>query len=62
MEYFLVIDESRRNPICGLGGYFISEINFKKAIKDFQDFKKEELKVKVSSPIKWSLPTSEQER
>ena len=60
MQYFLIIDESRRNPICGLGGYFISEINLKKTIKDFQDFKKKELKINVSSPIKWSLPSSEQ--
>jgi hypothetical protein len=60
MEYFLVIDESRRNPICGLGGYFISEVNLKKAVENFQNFKKKELKVKSSSPIKWSLPTSEQ--
>lgn len=60
MQYFLVIDESRRNPICGLGGYFISENNLKKGIENFQNFKKMELKIKSSSPIKWSLPTSEQ--
>lgn len=56
MKYFLVIDESRRNPICGLGGYFISERNLKNLVHKFQDFKKEELKIKTSSPIKWSLP------
>jgi len=60
MQYFLVIDESRRNPICGLGGYFISENNLKKAIENFQDFKKKELKIKFFSPIKWSLPKSDQ--
>ncbi len=60
MKYFLIIDESRRNPICGIGGYFVSEENLKKAIREMQGFKKTILKIKPSSPIKWSLPQRNQ--